>query len=149
MKTAIRLMLPCALLVCSAGARAQALFTMNVPVDVKEIPALFTSISVSCRLYGVNQGTGKRQMIPIGNSLSLSSTVPLVNGQVKTMVSIVFDKKLLPLDYQTNPARVTDGDCNFSLDTPQGGVVPGFGGQSAAKPGAPFLAQAPASFSGK
>ena len=149
MKTAIRLMLPFALLVCNIGAQAQALFTFNIPVDVKEIPAFFTSIRVSCRLYGVNQGTGKRQMIPIGDSLSLSSTVPLVNGQVKTTVSIVFDKKLLPLDYQINPARVTEGDCNFNLDTPQGGVVPGYGGQSAAKPGATFLAQASASFSGK
>lgn len=151
MTSAIRFTLLGLTLACAVSARAQALFTFNIPVDVKEIPALFTSIEVSCRLYGVNQGTGKREMLAIGNSLSLSAAVPLVGGKAKTTVSIVFDKKLLPLDYQSDPARVTDGDCNFGLVNPNksGSVVPGYGGQSAAKPGAPFLAQAFAKFAAK
>ncbi len=151
MKKVIRLALPCALLACTVSAQAQAMFTFNIPVDVKEIPALFTSIEIGCRLYGVNQGTGKREMVPIGTNLYLGTSVPLVNGNAKTMVSIVFDKKLLSPEYQADPARITDADCNFNLVNPKksGGVVPGAGGQSAAKPGAPFLATGFANFAAK
>ncbi len=144
MKKAIRLMLPSALLACTIGAHAEALFTFNIPVDVQEIPAAYTSIQIFCRLHGLNPYTGKKETV--SNSLA-SSTIPLAGGKAKTTVSITIDRKALPPEYQANPAIVTDGDCNFSFLTANSGTGYEAGyGQAGIKPGTPFLNKASVNF---
>ncbi|MBC7917433.1 MAG: hypothetical protein H7Y28_06460 [Rhodoferax sp.] len=144
MNKAIRHMLTCALLACTVGAHAQALFTFNIPVDVQEMPAAYTSIKIACRLQGLNPYTGKKETV--ANSTTFSS-IPLVGGKAKTTVSITIDKKALPPEYQANPAGVTDGDCNFFFLTANSGTgyEPGYG-QAAIKPGTPYLRQASVNF---
>lgn len=141
MNKAIRLMLPCALLACTVGAQAQAQFTFNIPVDVHDIPAAYTSIKISCVIRGASPLTFK----PEGaTNMPAYATIPLVGGKAKTTVSVTFDKKNLLPSYQANPAGVTEGECNFSFQVPGENSVSyeaGYG-QAAIKPGTPFLNRA-------
>ncbi len=138
MNEAIRRMLPCALLACAVGAQAQAVFTFNIPVDVHDIPAAYTSIKISCGITGISPLLFK----PEGAAnIRGYATIPLVGGKAKTTVSITFDKKNLLPSYQANPASVTEGECDFSFLVPGDNSVSyeaGYG-QAAIKPGTPFL----------
>lgn len=136
MKKAIRLMLPCALLSCTVGAHAQTLFTFNIPVDVHDIPAAFTSIKIGCILTGVSSVTFK----PEGAADIPFSIIPLVEGKVKRTVSFTIDKKDLLPNYQANPALATVVECNFSFLIPGNNstsYVPGYA-LAAFKPGTPL-----------
>ena len=146
MNKAIRHLLPCALLACTVGAHAQVLFTFNIPVDVKEIPAAYTSIHISCHLQGMNPYTEKKEGVQT-NSFTMTD-IPLVGGRAKTIVSLTIDKKALPPEYQANPARITDGDCNFHFQIANSsiGYEPGYG-QAGIKPGTPFLNKTTFNFS--
>jgi hypothetical protein len=145
MKKAIRLMLPSALLACTVGAHAEALFTFNIPVDVHDIPAAYTSIKIGCAIRGVSPLTFQ----PEGAANMLAyATIPLVGGKAKTTISVTFDKKDLRPNYQANPAGVTEGECNFSFQIPgENSVSYEAGhGQAAIKPGTPFLNRASVNF---
>jgi len=97
---------------CAQQAHAQALFTVNVPINYTDMPAEFTRVSIRCALFGKDPLTGdigKAGMV--GRPYSVDT--PLVNGKAVTTVKVEFVAKDLQEQFRNAPQNIVRADCEL------------------------------------
>ncbi|MEP7157582.1 MAG: hypothetical protein ABI905_17500 [Betaproteobacteria bacterium] len=97
---------------CAQQARAQALFTVNVPINYTDIPADFTKVSVICELSGKDPVTGTVGAAGMAGRPYAVST-PLVNGKAVTTVKVEFVANDLQEKYRNAPQNIVRADCRL------------------------------------
>jgi hypothetical protein len=137
-------------------AHAADLFTVNVPVEFKNLHPDIIGVEFCCRLQGKDPITGNliyyAKNLPYEGAMGKSKTIKPANGNIPAQtIKFVFKTEDFVTQELNNLSLVTQADCNFNLNHKNGtsynpAAVAPTQTTIAPKPGTPFRSSTTAPF---